>query len=53
MHSCSLQATLATYGIHTQTPKQVEPIQIWPPSELVKVGLSMYLRRYWTFAAPV
>ncbi|CAB4016585.1 Hypothetical predicted protein, partial [Paramuricea clavata] len=33
----SLQATLATYGIHTQTPKQVEPIQIWPPSELVKV----------------
>ena len=37
MHPCSLQATLATYGIHTQTPKQVEPIQIWPPSELVKV----------------
>lgn len=33
----SLQATLATYGIGTQTPKQVEPIQIWPPSELIKV----------------
>ncbi|XP_046843566.1 phosphorylase b kinase regulatory subunit beta-like isoform X2 [Xenia sp. Carnegie-2017] len=33
----SLQATLATYGIDTQTPKQVEPLQIWPPSELVKV----------------
>lgn len=29
---------LATYGIDTQTPKQVEPIQIWPPSELIKVG---------------
>ncbi|XP_071957802.1 phosphorylase b kinase regulatory subunit beta-like [Antedon mediterranea] len=32
-----LQATLATYGIVTQTPTQVEPIEIWPPSELVKV----------------
>jgi phosphorylase kinase alpha/beta subunit len=27
---------LATYGIQTQTPHQIEPIQIWPPSELVK-----------------
>ncbi len=27
---------LATYGIQTQTPHQVEPIQIWPQSELVK-----------------
>lgn len=33
----SLQTMLATYGIDTQTPKQVEPIQIWPPSELIKV----------------
>ena len=34
----SLQTTLATFGIETQTPQQIEPIQIWPPSELVKVG---------------
>ncbi|XP_033113441.1 phosphorylase b kinase regulatory subunit beta-like [Anneissia japonica] len=34
--SARLQATLATYGIVTQTPTQVEPIEIWPPSELVK-----------------
>ena len=34
---CSLQTTLATFGIETQTPQQIEPIQIWPPSELVKV----------------
>ena len=27
---------LATYGIQTQTPHQIEPVQIWPPSELVK-----------------
>ena len=27
---------LATYGIQTQTPHQLEPVQIWPPSELVK-----------------
>ena len=33
----SLQTTLATFGIETQTPQQIEPIQIWPPSELVKV----------------
>ena len=33
----SLQASLATFGIETQTPQQIEPIQIWPPSELVKV----------------
>ena len=36
--SVRLQQVLATYGIQTQTPKQVEPILIWPPSELVKVG---------------
>ena len=28
---------MATFGIETQTPQQIEPIQIWPPSELVKV----------------
>uniref|UniRef100_H2Z3G3 Phosphorylase b kinase regulatory subunit n=1 Tax=Ciona savignyi TaxID=51511 RepID=H2Z3G3_CIOSA len=32
-----LQAILSTYGISTQTPDQVEPIQIWPSQELVKV----------------
>lgn len=28
---------MATYGIQTQTPHEVEPVQIWPPSQLVKV----------------
>lgn len=32
--SLSLQAT---YGIQTQTPVEVEPVQIWPPSQLVKI----------------
>nr|XP_018669619.1 phosphorylase b kinase regulatory subunit beta [Ciona intestinalis] len=32
-----LQSILSTYGISTQTPDQVEPIQIWPSQELVKV----------------
>ncbi|CAL1279956.1 unnamed protein product [Larinioides sclopetarius] len=32
-----LQAMMATYGIHTQTPHEVEPVQIWSPSQLVKV----------------
>uniref|UniRef100_A0A671Q9S3 Phosphorylase b kinase regulatory subunit n=1 Tax=Sinocyclocheilus anshuiensis TaxID=1608454 RepID=A0A671Q9S3_9TELE len=31
-----LQVFLNTYGIQTQTPQQVEPIQIWPQNELVK-----------------
>lgn len=35
--SMRLQAMMATYGIHTQTPHEVEPVQIWPPRELVKV----------------
>lgn len=35
---CSLQVFLNTYGIQTQTPQQVEPIQIWAQQELVKVG---------------
>lgn len=34
--SVRLQQLLANYGIQTQTPHQVEPIEIWPPSELVK-----------------
>ena len=34
--SVGLQQTLATYGIQTQTPHQIEPIQIWPPAELTR-----------------
>lgn len=41
----SLQTTLATFGIETQTPQQIEPIQIWPPSELVKV---IFQHRQWS-----
>ncbi|GAA56348.1 phosphorylase kinase alpha/beta subunit [Clonorchis sinensis] len=39
--SARLQQILATYGIITQTPMQVEPIQIWPPDQLVRVGKFM------------
>jgi len=39
---CSLQTTLATFGIETQTPQQIEPIQIWPPSLLVQVTFLTY-----------
>ncbi|XP_071549609.1 probable phosphorylase b kinase regulatory subunit beta isoform X2 [Panulirus ornatus] len=35
--SMRLQAMMATYGIQTQTPHEVEPVQIWPPKELVRV----------------
>ncbi|XP_074596795.1 putative phosphorylase b kinase regulatory subunit beta isoform X2 [Brevipalpus obovatus] len=35
--SIRLQAMMATYGIQTQTPLEVEPVQIWPPSQLVQV----------------
>jgi len=35
--STRLQAMLANYGIQTQTPHEVEPVQIWSPSEMVKV----------------
>ncbi|XP_056008769.1 phosphorylase b kinase regulatory subunit beta-like isoform X2 [Ostrea edulis] len=34
--SSRLQQLLATYGIQTQTPHQIEPIQIWSPKELSK-----------------
>ncbi|CAG5851419.1 unnamed protein product [Menidia menidia] len=34
-----LQVFLNTYGIQTQTPQQVEPIQIWPQKELVKMDV--------------
>lgn len=39
---CSLQVFLNTYGIQTQTPQQVEPIQIWAQKELVKVRNSAF-----------
>ncbi|CAN7991801.1 unnamed protein product, partial [Ixodes hexagonus] len=32
-----LQAMMATYGIQTQTPHEVEPVQIWSPKQLMKV----------------
>lgn len=32
-----LQAMMATYGIQTQTPHEVEPVQIWSSAQLVKV----------------
>lgn len=35
--SVRLQAMMATYGIQTQTPIEVEPVHIWPPSQLVQV----------------
>ncbi|ESP02603.1 hypothetical protein LOTGIDRAFT_224755 [Lottia gigantea] len=31
-----LQQLLATYGIQTQTPHQIEPLQIWSPKQLTK-----------------
>ena len=46
--SVRLQQLLATYGIQTQTPHQVEPIQIWSPKELTKaychLGVNSKLR---------
>ncbi|XP_041417206.1 phosphorylase b kinase regulatory subunit beta isoform X2 [Xenopus laevis] len=36
-----LQVFLNTYGIQTQTPQQVEPIQIWPQQELVQAYLHL------------
>lgn len=35
--SMRLQAMMATYGIQTQTPHEVEPVQIWSSNHLVKV----------------
>lgn len=32
-----LQAMMATYGIQTQTPHEVEPVQVWSSTQLVKV----------------
>ncbi|OWA49777.1 Phosphorylase b kinase regulatory subunit beta [Hypsibius exemplaris] len=35
--SARLQALLATYGVQTQTPHQIEPIHIWSPNNLTEV----------------
>eukprot|EP00094_Tigriopus_californicus_P001875 TCALIF_01806-PC protein Name:"Similar to CG8475 Probable phosphorylase b kinase regulatory subunit beta (Drosophila melanogaster)" AED:0.51 eAED:0.51 QI:0/0.4/0.33/0.66/1/1/6/0/355 len=35
--SMRLQAVLQTYGIQTQTPSEIEPVQIWSQWEMVKV----------------
>ena len=35
--STRLQMILSTYGISSQTPHEVEPIQIWPSWRMVKV----------------
>lgn len=35
--SMRLQAMMATYGIQTQTPHEVEPVQIWSSTQLVQV----------------
>lgn len=35
--SMRLQAMMATYGIQTQTPHEVEPVQIWSSNQLVNV----------------
>ena len=32
-----LQASLSTYGIVTQTPDEIEPVQIWSQWDMVKV----------------
>lgn len=33
--SARLQAMMATYGIQTQTPHEVEPVEIWSSAQLV------------------
>ncbi|XP_059616848.1 probable phosphorylase b kinase regulatory subunit beta isoform X1 [Phlebotomus argentipes] len=35
--SMRLQAMMATYGIQTQTPHEVEPVQIWSSTKLIQV----------------
>uniref|UniRef100_A0A914XRT9 Phosphorylase b kinase regulatory subunit n=1 Tax=Plectus sambesii TaxID=2011161 RepID=A0A914XRT9_9BILA len=39
--STRLQMMLSTYGISTQTPHEVEPVQIWPSWRMVKVFESL------------
>ena len=35
--SSQLQATLNTFGIKSQTPDEIEPVQIWSQRDMVKV----------------
>ncbi|MFH4977840.1 hypothetical protein AB6A40_004549 [Gnathostoma spinigerum] len=39
--STSVQMLLSTYGISSQTPKELEPVQIWPSWKMVKVFESL------------
>uniref|UniRef100_A0AC34QWD7 Phosphorylase b kinase regulatory subunit n=1 Tax=Panagrolaimus sp. JU765 TaxID=591449 RepID=A0AC34QWD7_9BILA len=39
--SARLQTMLATYGISTQTPHEIDPVQIWPSWRMVKVFESL------------
>uniref|UniRef100_A0A9J2P4L3 Phosphorylase b kinase regulatory subunit n=1 Tax=Ascaris lumbricoides TaxID=6252 RepID=A0A9J2P4L3_ASCLU len=39
--SSRLQMMLSTYGISTQTPHELEPVQIWPSWRMVKVFESL------------
>ncbi|VDK55544.1 unnamed protein product [Anisakis simplex] len=39
--SSRLQMMLSTYGISTQTPHELEPVQIWPSWKMVKVFESL------------
>lgn len=32
-----MKAMLMTYGIQTQTPHEVEPVQIWSSTQLIKI----------------
>ncbi|CAH0557440.1 unnamed protein product [Brassicogethes aeneus] len=43
--SMRLQAMMATYGIQTQTPHEVEPVQIWSSTQLVKVYQNLGVNR--------
>jgi hypothetical protein len=36
--SSRLQMMLSTYGISTQTPHELEPVQIWSSYRMVKVS---------------
>ncbi|VDL11713.1 unnamed protein product [Hymenolepis diminuta] len=43
--STRLQQILATYGIQTQTPVEIEPLKLWPPGTLVKASAFMGFNR--------
>ena len=34
---CHIQAILNTYGIVTQTPDELEPMEVWSQAQMVKV----------------